>query len=201
MRKTIKTIRITIFTVGLLAAVAVSASWEVQGDASSLRYLSSKLVPGSLQAIFESNLFAKFHGQVQDNKLVLMIDTKSVNTKIPIRDMRVVEHVFQSAKYPFATVTLPVNEKSIDKMAIGVVEMRDVQPLLTLRGITHPISAKVSIVRTQADRILVQSVEPVLVDASRYAMTEDFSKLQEIAKLFKIPMVIPVSFSLQFMRN
>ncbi len=202
MQTMIKIARVKILIIALLAnASVVAADWRLDGEASSLQYLSSKLVRGNFAAIFESNVFAQVSGEIRDNQLVLVVNTASVNTKIPIRDTRVAEHVFQSGRYPIAIVTTAVDQKLLNEMAVGTVEVRDVQAKLTLRDITHTVSGKVVVVRTQTDRLLVQTVEPILVDAAQYAMTEGFLTLQEIAKLFKIPTVIPVSFSLRFIRG
>ena len=202
MQAFVRSIKIQILVMAALAcAPAVAADWSLDTESSSLQFLSSKLVRESLAAIFESNTFAKMSGEIRDNRLVLNVDTASVNTKIPVRDTRVVEHVFQSDRYPRATVTAEIDQQSIEDLPVGVVYVRDVQADLTLRDRTHSVFGKVTVVRTQADQLLVQTTEPVLVNAAQYAMTEGFLTLQKIAKLFNIPTMIPVSFSLHFVRR
>lgn len=194
--------KVKILIISSLAVMpVVAADWQLDGESSSLQYLSSKLVRDSFAAIFESNTFTKISGEISDNLLVLIVDTASVNTRISIRDTRVAEHVFQTGRYPVATVAAAIDQRLIESMTVGTVYTRDVQAKLTLRDITHNVSGKVTVVRTQADHLLVQTIEPVLVDATQYAMTEGFVTLQKIAKLFNIPTMIPVSFSLRFVRS
>lgn len=185
----------------LLPALTAAADvWKLDGEHSSLSYLSSKMLLGSFSTVFEQNHFRKISAEIQDDSTRLLIDTASVETGVPIRDERVMQHVFESTKYPNAVVEVKLGKNFVDGLAVGAVEVREVRADLRIKELSHPVAAKLSITRIDDDRLLLQTVEPILVDAVKYEMRDGFKVLAGLVELFRIPTTIPVSFKLVFVK-
>ncbi len=175
-----------------------AADWTVARDRSEITYLSSKMT-GGFSTIFENNRFTNFSGDISDDgEVVLNIDVNSVDTGVAIRNERVIEHVFDAAKHPQATVTLSVGDATVKRYPPGYT--RTVEASLTMRGVSRRVTGEVSV--TQAnDGLLVQTTSPILVNAVDYGMLDGFETLKDLVKLFNIPTTIPVSFKLVFVRR
>ena len=174
------------------------AGWAIESNQSSITYLSSKLT-GNLSTIFENNRFTNFSGTINDaGEVVLNIDMNSVDTGVAIRDERVKEHVFNVKQYPQATVKMSVKDLIVDCCEFGYTQM--VEVLLSMRGVTKKIKGKVGVTRRD-DRLLVQSVSPILINATDYGMLEGIQTIKELVKLVNIPTTIPVSFQLVFVKE
>ena len=180
----------------LFLADATASEWKLDNDQSSLTYLSSKLVPESLVAIFEPNRFEKFSGSITaQGKVDVTIDMASVKTGVDIRDQRVMEHVFMVKRYPQATVSLSLPAKLLATGTSGTLHR--FKASLMMRGVRKDIYTTIRIDRLD-NTLLVQSVSPLLVNALDYGMVDGFEKLRELVGLFNIPTTIPVSFSFVF---
>ncbi len=181
-----------------IASMPVYADWKLNTDKSSVQFISSKLVQKTHHAVFEQNRFEKFTGEINKKHAVLSIQTNSVNTRVPVRDERIHMYVFQSARYPEAKAVINVTTEMIEGMKTGELHKLKVDGTLTLVGKTHPISAQLSVVRTTANTLLVQTHEAILLDAKQYQLEESFLKLRDIVHLFSIPTTIPIHFYLVF---
>ena len=177
-----------------------AAEWKLNTQESALQFITSKLPKNSDTAILEENTFERFSATITQQQAVVSIDMTSVNTKVPIRDERIVQHVFQSKQYPTAQAVLNVKAAMVDTMKPGELLTYTVTGTLTLVKHTHPITADISIMRT-ADRLVVQTRKPILLDANQYELGEGFMKLRDIVSLFNIATTIPVTFYLVFERK
>lgn len=186
----------------LVLSPGAFAGWKLDAARSSITYLSSKIVVGAHTAIFEPNRFHRFSGSIDDNGGVrVVIDLDSVDTGVALRDERVKEHAFAVARYPRATVSLPLPEAARRGLAPGGTALHDLSAELNLRGQTHPLSAKVRVTGLAGGGLLVQTVEPILVDAKAYGMLDGFETLRALVGLFKIPTTIPVSLNVVFVSS
>ncbi len=183
----------------LVVAPGARAEWVLQPHLSSISFLSSKLFQDSLFAIFEENHFRTFKGSINSkHQLRLHIDLNSVDTKIPVRDERIKEHVFRVAEYPEAVVSLGLDKAMVEEFQVGMVRRFQTRARLNLRGQNRPVEVEVSVTRPAEDVLVVYSVAPLLFNAMEYGMAEDFALLSSIAGLLKIPTTIPISFQLFF---
>ena len=201
-KEIIRNILIILTIIGLSLTDAQSEEWRLKPEQSSLNYLSSKLIPGSLTTIFEKNKFEKFSGRISNNNEAhLIIDMASVNTGIEIRNQRIMEHVFLTKQYPQAELSLKL--PNLENMA--PVSDHKINAILSMRGKQQNISTIVRISQltdlSGKKQLLVQNITPVLIKSEDYQMQEGFEKLREIAKLFKIPTTIPVNFSFLFVSS
>ena len=125
----------------------------------------------------------------------LSVDANSVNTGVEIRDERVRLHVFDSGNHPHIIFTAKLN-KAIETLKIGEPVVQELTGTLTIRGIENPLTAELLVIRGSADTLLVQTLRPLLLDASNYNMSEGFEQLRTLVNLFNIPQIIPVSIKL-----
>ena len=171
-------------------------SWSVDADASSLSYVSVKS-----GEIAEANSFSGLSGTVAaDGTAVVEIDLATVETKVDIRNERMREIFFEVANYPTATVTAQLDPTAFEALEVGKSMLHPLKAKLTVKGVEAPIDTNVTVTRTAENRVLVTSVEPVIVYADALELTDGLAQLQEIAGLPSITPAVPVTFRIAFQR-
>ncbi|MEM9532852.1 MAG: YceI family protein [Pseudomonadota bacterium] len=174
-------------------SVGLAATWEVDTQRSSLSFVSTKNVD-----IAEAHQFRAVTGTLDaDGKFALVIDLKSVDTKIPIRDDRIAEHVFAGAEQ--ATVSGAVDPAVLGDIGIGESALVDLKGELSFLGKTTPILARTE-VSASAGRLQAVTREPVLLNMRVLGAGTGIEKLREIAGLTSISMAVPVYFSISLRR-
>ncbi|MDO8328839.1 MAG: YceI family protein, partial [Fluviicoccus sp.] len=128
----------------------------------------------------------------------LTIDLNSVNTAVALRDQRMRDLLFQTATYPTATVTVAVPATLISSLAVGQSATTDISASLNLHGVNGSITTKVSVQKLSANRVLVQSLSPILVKAGDYALTDGVEALRAAVGIASISVAVPVDFALVF---
>ena len=173
-----------------------AADWQLNRERSSISYLSSKQATVETPLMFESNLFREFSGTIDGTQVELVVELDSLDTKVPIRDERVAEHVFLSKQYPQAIVSATVDD--IEQLSY---ESKQISATLTMRGQSRDLQAEVIIERSDPKTLRIQTTTPVLVDANAYGMLDGFATLKQLVGLMQIPTTIPVSLNLVFETN
>lgn len=176
--------------VTLGAPMARAASWELDGGASSLGFVTVKN-----GTIAEGHQFTGLSGSVVDGKAKLVIDLASVDTSVPVRDERMRDLLFQVATYPQAVFSADVGDLDL---GIGESREQDVAGTLAIHGVTAPVSATVRVTRDADGRVTVASTKPVVVGADALSLGEGVAKLKEVAGLASITPMVPVAFTLSF---
>ena len=182
---------------GLLALSAYGfADWELDSDASSVSFVSVKNA-----AVAESHYFTGLTGRVSKaGNATLALNMTAFETLIPIRNERMVEHLFESARFPLATFTVDVPIAELLKMKRGASAQRDLSGTLALHGATADLTATVIVTRVGKNAFAVASQRPVIVSAAQFNLAGGLETLREIAGLVSIAPSVPVSFSLVFRR-
>lgn len=170
------------------------ASWELLNDESSLHYISIKdLNKGEL------NTFKELSGSVSDSGAVsLSVNLRSVDTKIPIRDERMQNELFEVEQFATATISGNVDLAPIAQLAVGETYTDTLELTLSLHGVSKEVSSAVRITKLSAGRVLVSSLEPVIINADEYGLAQGIEKLRNLASLPTISWVVPVTYSLVF---
>lgn len=185
--------RILSLVLSLCFTNALYANWLVDTDTSSIHFLSTKK-----SVVTEAHEFEKFSGSLDnDGNLSLSIDLSSVETRIPIRNQRMKEHLFQVDKFATATVVGNV-AKAMKKLDQSTVTTQKVKATLSLHGVEQKLEALVSLVKTADGSIVASTTTPILLSATDFGLLEGVAKLQELAKLPSITPVVPVNFTLTF---
>jgi len=173
-----------------------TGEWTLDGEASQLTYVSIKA-----DEIAEVNTFEALTGTVSaEGQAAVSIDLASVSTGVDIRDERMREVFFVVADNPTANVTAAIDPAAFEALGVGESASTTLDGTLSLKGVEAPFQADVTVTRAGEDRVLAVSDAPVIVEASRFELTEGLAALQELAGLPSITPVVPVTFSLTFER-
>ena len=170
------------------------ADWTLLNDESSLHYVSIKSTN-----IAEMNRFKTLTGSVSEQGAVeLKVDLSSVDTGVDIRDERMQTMLFDVAQFAQATVTGKVDLERVTKLEVGETYTDSITLNLALHGLSKEVSSHVQVTRLADDKVLITTLEPVVLNAADYKLAEGLEALRVIAKLPAIRPVVPVTYSLVF---
>ena len=177
--------------------ISSQAAWQLDNESSQLNFVSIKA-----HDVGENSRFRQLEGTIgDDGQVEIKINLGSIDTKVEVRDQRMQEHLFETTTYPQAILTAELAADKIEKLQVGQVITESISVHLDLHGITKLLAISVLVTRLSADKLLVVSQQPVIVNAADFDLAYGISKLQEIAKLPKISLAVPVTFSLTFMQE
>ncbi len=188
---------LTIITVvSLLFVSPAFSAWHLDNSKSSLTFVSIK--KGS---VAENHRFQTFSAELnKEGLLSVAIELNSVDTKISIRDSRMTEFLFETAKFSLANFTAQMNVSELGNIATGTSKRLTVSGNIDLHGQQQTLVIDVLVARLANDRMLVTTVEPVIIKAEDFALVAGINKLQALAKLPSIAYTVPVSFVLTFQK-
>ncbi|MGE0624876.1 MAG: YceI family protein [Pseudomonadales bacterium] len=178
----------------LLVSTPATADWTLDNTGSQLSFVTIKA--GN---VAEVHTFGELSGAVgSDGRARVVIQLASVNTLIPIRDERMRELLFKTDLFPTADVVTKLDIVKLARMAPSTSEVLSAELVLTLGDATLPITAELMVSKLAADRVLVATLKPIVVNAASVGLTDGVEALREIAGLPSISGAVPVSFVLQF---
>ena len=178
----------------LLAAGAARAQWELDNDKSTVNFVSIKN-----DTVAEIHSFTSLVGYIGANgRVQLGIDLDSVETLIPIRNERMRELLFDTAKFPAAKISAQVDPVILAATADGGVVTADLPVTLSLHGIEQTLTAPVVVVGEGDNRLRVLTSRPVMVNAADFGLDSGITALREIAGLKAISVAVPVTLQLVF---
>lgn len=186
-----------------IAALAVAAlvalpagAWTLEDETSAISYVTIKN-----GEVAEPNLLSGLRGSVaEDGAANVEVLLSSVETYIDIRNERMREILFKVADFPVATITAQLDMAALADLAPG--ESRETGFALTVaaNGQESSYDAMALVTRAGENRVIVSSVQPIIVYADELGYSEGVAQLQEIAGLDSIQPAVPVSFTLSFAR-
>ena len=160
--------------------------------ASSLTFVSVKKGTAG-----EVHTIPKMSGSLNNKgDLNVILDLKSVNTKIPVRDERMNKVLFETAVYPDAILTA----KIADDLSADGIKTIETEATLEMHGISQKIKVEVIAVRA-GDQLIASSTKPIIISAADFKLEGGVAKLQELAKLSSIALAVPVNFVLVFKKK
>jgi len=178
-------------------AGAAWADWELDNTRSLVNFVSIKN-----NLVGENNTIKALEGSIAvDGKAMLTIHLNSVETLIEIRNERLRELLFETAKFPAATVSAQVDPALFAASSGGGVTQIDLPFKLALHGREKDLSAFVSVVVEDDGGLVVTTTHPVLLNASDFGLEGGVEALRKVAGLDSISYVIPVSMQLRFVRT
>lgn len=189
--------RTMISMLALGMAFSTQAAWTLDGSASSLRFATVKN-----DTVAETHKFTKISGNWQDDgQAKISIEVASLDTLVPIRNERMLTHLFDSEKYPVITAVAQIKPELIKDMAVGSNQQLKTDLTVTIREQSQTFTTELAVSKLTDGRIVVSTVAPVLVNAVNYKMDTGVAKLKEIAKLQRIEMIVPVTFQVTLNKN
>ena len=182
-----------IFVSALIACAQAMAQWELDSEHSTINFISVKN-----SAIAESHSFGSLVGYVgKSGNVQLSIDLVSVETLIPIRNERMREILFETAKFPNATIAAEVDPAILAEVAKGGTVSTEVPVRLSLHGVEDDISVPVTVF-SDGGSLSVVSSRPVIINAADFGLASGVEALREVAGLNTISTAVPVTLNLHF---
>ena len=174
-------------------AAAVQAAWDLDNERSVVNFISVKNA-----SIAELHYFRSVTGGIDaEGNATLVIDLDSVETLIPIRNQRMRELLFETVRFPAATLTAPV-PSDLDGLEAGETRDVDFEVSVELHGKTVPYAAGADVTRLADGSLRVTLSEPILVKAADFGLAEGIETLRNVAGLDTISTAVPVTATLVF---
>ena len=173
------------------------AGWQLDKDASEISFVSVKK-----SNVAETHHFRQLSGEVDDTgKARLSIDLASVETNIPIRNERMQTMLFETGRFPSATITATVDTAALNQLEAGQTMTKEVDLTLSLHGEEQKKTARIQITGLTDNRVMVSSLAPIVINADKYKLHQGIEKLRKVAGLDAISPVVPVTFKLVFVEQ
>lgn len=170
------------------------AAYLLNGSDSTLHFVSTKNTH-----IIETHHFDTLSGFISESGVAtLVIDLNSVESNIDIRNERMKNLLFETGAFSEATVTLPVNVDDLNLMVIGSTDTQTIVADVNLHGVSSNVTTDVVITKLSDSTLLVESVSPLLIQASMFDLVTGIEALRDIANLSVISYTVPVNFTLFF---
>lgn len=187
--------RTLMFLCALLWAMpAAAADWTLNGELSGLSFGSVK--KGDLG---EVHRFTTLKGSVTEaGEATVTVNLDSVETWLDIRNERMREFLFETAKFPLATITTKLPADKLHDTPAGTITTLTVPVTLSLHGQKTEFATDLVVARISAHRAVVMPGELIMLDANTFKMAEGIKKLMALAELPSISAAVPVTFYLVF---
>mgnify|MGYP000200424824 CR=1 FL=1 len=177
-----------------VSAPQPNAAYSLDPALSTLHFVSTKKVH-----VIEAHTFTTLSGAISEQGLATMqIDLNSVESGIAIRNERMRDYLFETQDFPLARAQVDVSSLGLAQLAPGQTREHVLDVTVDLHGIAAPVSARLRVSRVGADKLLVQTAEPILIQAADFALVEGVEILRELASLNVISYAVPVNLSLLY---
>jgi polyisoprenoid-binding protein YceI len=172
------------------------ADWELDSTASTINFVSIK--NNSVAEVHSFTSLVGFVGAAGNAQLT--VNLESVETLIDVRNERMRELLFETVKFPVATVSADVDPGVLAMAAEGGVVTVELPITLSLHGQEKTLNAALVIVGEGEHNLQVLSASPLLLDAADFGLAEGVAALQKVAGLQAISTAVPVTLQLQFVK-
>jgi hypothetical protein len=180
----------------MLGASLAHAQWELDNDKSHIHFVSIKN-----GAVGEVHSFTSLVGYIgEEGNANVAINLDSVETLIPIRNERMREMLFETARFPAAQVSAQVDPALLGAAAEGGVITTELPVQLSLHGMDVTVNASLVVVGEGDGHIRVFSAQPLLLNATDFGLQGGVEALREVAGLQSISTAVPVTLQLSFIR-
>lgn len=179
--------------IAMLSSTSVLADWQLV-QPSEVTFVTAKN-----NHLLEVHRFDQLSGEISDDGLAKVeINLTSIDSRIPIRDQRMRDLLFEVSSFAKATIEAQLPTDLMQKLKAGSVQQVELAATLSLHGSKEEINLKLLAVPTKDGQLIVTSLQPVLIHANDFAMTKGIHLLRDIAKLKVIAEVVPVNLTLTF---
>lgn len=183
-----------VLMLGLVLPGIALAHWQLDSEHALINFISIKN-----NQIAEVHQFDNLTGGIDaDGKAVVTISLASVNTGIDIRNERMQEHLFATADFPQATISTQLDADWLKGLQQGKAYAKELDFMVDLHGQQQTIKAFVGLIIDTNGNMHVETIKPVIVNASQFGFVEGIVMLQELAGLQAIATAVPVTFAMVF---
>lgn len=167
-------------------------AWKIDSQQSSVTFISIKKTN-----IGELHHFTDISGSIDGSVATITISPDSVDTKVPIRNERIREFLFQTEIYPTIEIKSNVEKYLItetsDELAIPAS--------LKMLGVSKELILNVRVNKVGSSTLLVTSTKPLIIRSSEFGMDKGIRKLSELVNNLPIAEAVPVTFALVFTKK
>ncbi|MEM1380318.1 MAG: YceI family protein [Pseudomonadota bacterium] len=175
----------------------LSAAWQLDAEQSHLAFVSVK--GGELA---ESHTFTDITGAVgPEGAASLTIGLDSVETNVDIRNERMREMLFETAKFANAQISADVPMETFSSLEVGERSRQLVPITVSLHGLEAEYDADMYVTRVSGTDVLVETASPVLTTAYDFGLDGGVEMLRNVAGLESISFAVPVTVSLMFSQS
>lgn len=190
---TVKKIAAAVLASCLFSSTAF-AGWTLEAEKSRLNFVSIKK-----DTVGELHSFKHLSGKISaSGDFEFSILLSGVETLLPIRNERMTEFLFETAKFPMALGKGQIDLARLDKLGVGAVDSLVVPVDIAMHGKTVTKKLALQVAKLDATTLWVVTEAPFLIDAAEFDMTAGVDKLRELALLPNIAQSVPVTASLIF---
>ncbi|MGF1462217.1 MAG: YceI family protein [Maricaulaceae bacterium] len=176
---------------------AWAGQWTLDPSVSSLSFSSIKAGD-----VGEAHRFTGLTGDVTETGAArVTIDLNSVETGVDIRNERMRDFLFNTAKFPNAIVTTDVDLSRFDALGVGESTAIAATATLALAGQETRIDTPLMVTRIGLDRVAVEPPELIIIDALSLGLADGVNKLRELAGLDAISLAVPTTFRFVFVET
>ncbi|MBL6734654.1 MAG: YceI family protein [Shewanellaceae bacterium] len=178
-----------------------SAAWQIDEQQSVVNFSSTKTLTTG-HAVTENHEISSVVGQVDDQgHFNFKLDTRTVNTHIPLRDARLKQHLFHTAVHPWIQITgqlTPINLSLLSQPSTtALIE----QPFkLDIDGHVLQLIGHFNLKHT-AGKTELELNKPLVVSTNSLEMSAGMQKLTQMAGLASIKTEVPVQIHLELSGN
>ncbi|NND68173.1 MAG: YceI family protein, partial [Halioglobus sp.] len=173
------------------------AQWDLDSERSTINFISIKN-----NAVAETHSFSSMVGFIgADGNLQLAIDLDSVDTLIEIRNERMRELLFETAKFPAAKISAQIDPAIVAGLVEAGTIVAEFPVTLSLHDVKRKLIAPVTIISDNTGRLRVFTTRPLVVNVADFGLVGGVEALREIAGLDAIAGAVPVTLSLTFTRS
>ena len=179
--------------VTVFVALPAAAAWELDGQRSTVSFISVKNA-----SIAEVHHFRALSGSVgDDGQVQLAIDLDSVETLVPIRNQRMRELLFETVRFPAATLEAAVDPQLL-AVAVGETRRAALDLALDLHGRRVDYTVEALVTGGADGSVQVSLAQPLIVRAADFGLEAGVEILREVAGLKSISTAVPVDARLVF---
>lgn len=150
-------------------------------------------------AVVEIHKFTGLDGDVfPDGRALVKIDLTSVVSGIDVRDVRMRFLLFETYKYPEATIRAKLDPSILQQSLSRVRTEMPLHLQVDLHGVQSAIDTTVAIVREDDRTVHVTTIKPIVVQADTFGLARNIAKLSEAVNGTPIVTAASFTFDLEF---
>ncbi len=186
---------LTVIASSLLLAFAgpALADWNLDAQRSTVQFMSVKNA-----SVAELHHFKTLGGGISDAGVARVeINLDSVETLVPIRNERMREMLFETVRFPAATLVADV-PSGLDQLAAGESRDLELSVMVDLHGTRTPVKASARATRLADGGLRVSLAQPLIIRAADFGLEAGVEMLREVVGLQNISTAVPVLATLVF---
>lgn len=178
----------------VLYSQGVPGFWQLDVEASSFYFSSTK--NGDIE---ERHTIHNLDGKADfTGKFLIRLDLTSVDTGVEVRDERMREILFETAKYPVARIEGKFALADLAEVAVGETVERTFPVTLDLHGVEKEMDIAVYFERVKWDRVKITPAGEFVIRAGDFNLESGLETLRGIVGLESISPEVPIDFVLVF---